>query len=44
MLAMKGDFNLLELEHGLACVEKLRADLNRSAPSHALAVAHAGGG
>ena len=44
MLAMKGDFNLSELEHGLARVEKLRSDSNRSAPSHALAVAHAGGG
>ena len=44
MLAMKGDFNLLELEHGLARVEKLRSDSSRSAPSHALAVAHAGGG
>ena len=44
MLAMKGDFNLSELEHGLARVEKLRSDSNRSTPSHALAVAHAGGG
>ena len=44
MLAMKGDFDLLELEHGLARVEKIRLDSNRSAPSHALAVAHAGGG
>ena len=44
MLAMKGDFDLSELEHGLARVEKLRSDSNRSAPSHALAVAHAGGG
>ena len=44
MLAMKGDFNLSELEHGLARVEKLRSDSNRSAPSHALAISHAGGG
>ena len=39
---MKGDFNLLELEHGLARVEKFRSGSSRSAPSHALAVAHAG--
>ncbi|CAN0441534.1 unnamed protein product, partial [Ascophyllum nodosum] len=44
MLARKGDFDLSELEHGLAHVEKLRSNSNRSAPSHALAVAHAGGG
>ena len=44
MLARKGDFDLSELEHGLARVEKLRSNSNRSAPSHALAVAHAGGG
>ena len=42
MLAMKGDFDLVELEHGLVRVEKLRAESSRSAPSHALAVAHAG--
>ena len=44
MLAMKGDFDLAELEHGLVRVEKLRSDSSRSAPSHALAVAHAGSG
>ena len=44
MLAMKGDFDLLELEHGLVRVEKVRSDSSRSAPSHASAVAHAGGG
>ena len=42
MLAMKGDFDLVKLEHGLVRVEKLRAESSRSAPSHALAVAHAG--
>ena len=41
---MKGDFELKELEHGLARVEKFRSDQSRSAPSHALAVAHASGG
>ena len=44
MLAKKGDFDLAELEHGLVRVEKLRSDSSRSAPSHALAVAHAGSG
>ncbi|CAM9581389.1 unnamed protein product, partial [Ascophyllum nodosum] len=44
MLAMKGDFDLLELEHGLVRVEKLRSDSSESVPSHALAVSHAGGG
>ena len=44
MLAMKGDFDLSELEHELARVGKLRSDSSRSAASHALAVAHAGGG
>ena len=44
MLAMKGDFDLAELEHRLVRVEKLRSDSSRSAPSHALAVAHAGSG
>ena len=44
MLAMKGDFDLSQLEHGLVRVEKLRSDSSRSAPSHALAVAHASGG
>ena len=44
MLAMKGGFDLSELEYGLARVEKFRSDSSRSAPSHALAVAHAGGG
>ena len=43
MYAMKGYFDLTELEHGLARVEKVRSD-QRSAPSHALAVAHASGG
>ena len=43
MLAMKGEFDLSELEHGLVRVEKFRSDSSRSAPSHALAVAHAGG-
>ena len=44
MLAMRGDFNLLELEQGLVRVEKLRSDSSGSAPSQALAVAHVGGG
>ena len=44
MLAMKGDFYLSELKHGLVRVEKLRSESSRSAPSHALAVAHAGSG
>ena len=44
MLAMKRDFDLAELEHGLVRVEKLRAESSKSAPSHALAVAHAGSG
>ena len=44
VLAMKSDFNLSELEYGLARVEKLRSDSSRSTPSHALAVAHAGSG
>ena len=44
MLAMKGDFDLGKLEHGLVRVEKLRSELSRSTPSHALAVAHAGSG
>ena len=42
--AMKGDFELKDLEHGLARVEKFRSEQSRSAPSHAYAVAHAGGG
>ena len=44
ILAMKGDFDLSELEHGLVRVETFRSDSSGSAPSHALAVAHAGGG
>ena len=44
MLAMKGDFDLAELEHGLVRVKKLRSESIRSAPSHALAVVHAGSG
>ena len=44
MYGMKGDFELKNLEHGLARVENFRSDQKRSAPSHALAVAHAGGG
>ena len=44
MFAMRGDFDLSELEHGLARVEKFRLDSSRCAPSHALAVARAGGG
>ena len=44
MLAMKGDFDLSQLEHGLVRIEKVRSDSSRSAPSHALAVAHASGG
>ena len=44
VLAMKGDFDLGELEHGLVPVEKLRSEPSRSAPSHALAVAHGGSG
>ena len=42
--AMKGDLDLKDLEHGLARVENFRSDQKRRAPSHALAVAHAGGG
>ena len=42
MLGMRGDFDLAKLEHGLVRVKKLRSDSSRSAPSHALAVAHAG--
>ena len=44
VLAMRGDFYLAELELGLICVEKHRLESSRSAPSHALAVAHAGNG
>ena len=44
MLAIKGDFDLSELEHGLVRVEKLRSGSSGNAPSRALAVAHAGGG
>ena len=44
MYAMKCDLELKDLEHGLARVEKFRSEQKRSAPSHALAVAHAGGG
>ena len=42
MLAMGGDFDLVELELGLIRVENLRSEPRGSAPSHALAVAHAG--
>ena len=42
--AMKGEFDLKELEHGLARGEKCRSDQSGSAPSHALAVARTGGG
>ena len=44
MLAMRGDFDLAELELGLIRVEKHRSESSRSAPSHALAVFHAGNG
>ena len=44
MLAMRGDFDLAELELGLIRVEKLRSESSRSAPSHALVVAHASSG
>ena len=44
MLAMRGDSDLAELELGLIRVGKLRSESSRSAPSHALAVAHAGNG
>ena len=44
ILAMRGDFDLAELELGLIRVEKLRSESSRSAPSNALAVAHAGRG
>ena len=44
ILAMRGDFNLAELELGLIRVEKLRSESSRSAPSNALAVTHAGNG
>ena len=43
--AMRGDFELKDLENGLAHVEKFQSgQKRRSAPSHALAVAHAAGG
>ena len=42
---MKGDCDLIDLEAGLARVERLQSDEVRSnASAHALAVAHAGGG
>ena len=44
VLAMRGDFDLAELELGLIRVEKHRSESRRSAPSHALAVAHAENG
>ena len=44
ILATRGDFDLAELELGLIRVEKLRSESSRSAPSNALAVAHAGHG
>ena len=44
VLAMRGDFDLVELELGLIRFEKHRSESSRSAPSHALAVAHAGNG
>ena len=44
VLAMRGDFDLAELELGLIRVEKHRSESSRSAPFHALAVAHAGNG
>ena len=44
VLAMRGDCDLAELELGLIRVEKHRSESSRSAPSHALAVAHAGNG
>ena len=44
VLAMRGDCDLAELELGLIRVEKHRSESSRSAPSHALAVAHARNG
>ena len=44
VLAMRGDCDVAELELGLIRVEKHRSESSRSAPSHALAVAHAGNG
>ena len=45
MYAMRGDFELKDLENGLARVGKFQSEhKRRNAPSHALAVAHAGGG
>ena len=44
MLAMRGDFDLADLELGLIRFEKLRSESSRSASFHALAVAHAGSG
>ena len=44
VLAMRGDFDLAELELGLIRVEKHRSESSKSAPSHALAVAHTGNG
>ena len=45
MYAMQGNFELKELENGLARVKKFQSEQKRrSVLSHALAVAHAGGG
>ena len=45
LYAMKGDFDVKELEEGIARAESFQSDQKgRSAPAHALAVAHAGGG
>ena len=45
LYAMRGDFELKDLENGLARAEKFQSEQKkRSAPSHALALAHAGGG
>ena len=45
MYAMRGDFELKYLKNGLAHVEKFQSEQKRkSAPSHGLAFAHAGGG
>ena len=45
LYAMKGEFNLTDLENGLARAENFQLDQERrNASPHALAVAHAGSG
>ena len=45
LYAMRGDFDLKDLENGLARAEKFQSDQERrNASAHALAVAHVGSG